>query len=87
MQLEEEQGVIENLAYCYDRWVLAQTDDPEVWQENFDFMEIRANKYVKVLNTLRNNRAFFLSFDLDLAFYWCDLEERGDPKVTQGLYH
>jgi len=25
---------------------------------------------------LRNNKDFFLKFDLGLYFYWCDLEER-----------
>ena len=49
-------------------------------------MEIRANKYLRVLKTLQNNPIFFLSFDLDIAFYWCDLEERQEPNVARKLY-
>jgi hypothetical protein len=37
-------------------------------------MENETNKYTKVLSILRNNKVFFLKFDLGIYFYWCDLE-------------
>lgn len=65
---------------------MAQTDDLELWEEVFHYMENETNKYTKVLSILRNNRQFFLTFDLNLYFYWCDLEERENPPTARKMY-
>jgi hypothetical protein len=52
---------------------MAQTYDKELWNEAFYYLEHETNKYSKVLSILRNNKQFFLKFDQDLYFYWCDL--------------
>lgn len=41
---------------------MAQTDDVELWEEVFHYMENETNKYTKVLNILRNNKLFFMKF-------------------------
>jgi hypothetical protein len=65
---------------------MAQTDDLELWEEVFHYMENETNKYTKVLSILRNNRQFFLTFDLNLYFYWCDLEERENSATARKMY-
>ena len=62
---------------------MAQTDDVEIWDEVFHYMENETNKYTKVLNILRNNKLFFMKFDLNIYFYWCDLEERENVSVAR----
>jgi len=49
-------------------------------------MENETNKYTKVLSILRNNRQFFLKFDINLYFYWCDLEERENVTAARKMY-
>lgn len=49
-------------------------------------MENETNKYIKVLSMLRNNKYFFLKFDVDLYFYWCDLEERDVVNNARNMY-
>jgi hypothetical protein len=65
---------------------MAQTDDVQLWDEVFHYMENETNKYTKVLSILRNNKLFFLKFDLGLYFYWCDLEERENTAVARRMY-
>jgi len=38
------------------------------------------------LNNFRFNRNFFLKFDIDLYFYWCDLEERESVNEARKMY-
>lgn len=49
-------------------------------------MENETNKYMKVMSILRNNKLFFLKFDVDLYFYWCDLEERDSANTARNMY-
>lgn len=35
---------------------------------------------------LRNNKTFFLKFNVDLYFYWCDLEERDVVNNARNMY-
>jgi hypothetical protein len=49
-------------------------------------MENETNKYMKVMSILRNNKFFFLKFDTDLYFYWCDLEERDSANNARNMY-
>lgn len=49
-------------------------------------MENETNKYMKVMSILRNNKLFFLKFDTDLYFYWCDLEERDSANNARNMY-
>ena len=65
---------------------MALTDDIEHWEEVFHYMENETNKYTKVLSMLRNNKSFFLKFDVDLYFYWCDLEERDVANNARNMY-
>jgi hypothetical protein len=86
IELERQNGIIENVSYLYEKSLLAQTDDVSLWNEVFHYMEIETNKYSKVLSILQNNKYFFLRFDLNIYFYWCDLEERVDPAVARKMY-
>jgi hypothetical protein len=71
--LERRNGIVENISYCYERSLMAQTDDFELWDEVFHYLEHETNKYTKVLSILRNNKAFFIKFSKEFFFYWCDL--------------
>ncbi len=65
---------------------MAQTDDFELWDEVFHYLEHETNKYTKVLSILRNNRMFFIKFSKELFFYWCDLEERENAPKAREMY-
>jgi hypothetical protein len=41
---------------------------------------------MKVMSILRNNKLFFLKFNVDLYFYWCDLEERDVANNARNMY-
>lgn len=65
---------------------MAQMHDIELWQQVFNYLENETNKYTKVLNIFRYNKEFFIKFDTDLFFYWCDLEERQNSNEARKLY-
>lgn len=84
--LDRTQSTVENTSYCYERMLMAQMHDIELWEEVFHYLENETNKYAKVLNIFRYNKEFFLNFDTNLYFYWCDLEERENPNEARKMY-
>lgn len=79
-------STVENASYCYERMLMAQMHNMEMWEEVFNYLENETNKYSKVLNMFRFNREFFLNFDTNLYFYWCDLEERENANEARKMY-
>ncbi len=86
LKLEKGRGTPETLGFTYLEMLIPLCDEEWLWEEAFLWLEHEQNDYERVLETLRGKGSFFLHLSPRLCYYWCDLEEREDTKVEQGIY-